>query len=356
MKKKPISKLKAFVPSWPSVIMGTGALTIALSLSSKIVPFLATLASAFLIISTAMAVFILVTWILRIIHHPTLLWEDLRHPVSGSFVPTMPISLMILALAILQVGPNLIGENMAYRSACTLFWIGTVGIYIFSWIIIPLLFQNESVSYDHGTFGWYIPPVSHLIIPVLGFDLLHITHSGDHISVILAISLISLGSGTVLFLLVGPNIFHRYLYSSSPKGKMAPTIMIGLTPTAILAIIVVKIIAMTGLNAGSTISSQVLALWIGVPLWGFSMWWLILSAIKIITTLVKDKPSFSLSWWAITFPLGTASISTGALNKLLKLAVLDLVLAGMTITLLAIWLVVTALTIKGLKNLSIFEE
>ncbi|MCK5153810.1 MAG: hypothetical protein KAQ93_05570 [Spirochaetales bacterium] len=102
----------------------------------------------------------------------------------------------------MQVGPDLIGENWAYKSECTLFWVGTVGIYIFSWIIIPLLFQNETVSYDHGTFGWYIPPVSHLIIPVLGFDLLYITHSGDHISIILAISLISLGIGTVLFLLL----------------------------------------------------------------------------------------------------------------------------------------------------------
>jgi len=356
MPKEPISKLKAFVPSWPSVIMGTGALTIALSLSSKVIPALSYLASVFLIITTAMTVYILATWLLRIIHHPKQLWIDLKHPVTGSFIPTMPISLMILALAILQVGPNLIGENLSYKSAYTLFWIGTVGIYIFSWIIIPLLFQNETVSYDHGTFGWYIPPVSHLIIPVLGFDLLHITHNGDHVSIIMAISLISLGIGTILFLLVGPNIFHRYLYNSSPKGKMAPTIMIGLAPTAILAIIVVKIIALTGLNPESTISSLSLALWIGVPLWGFSIWWLVLSTIKIITTLVKDKPHFSLSWWAITFPLGTVSISTGALNKLLKLAALDSVLAGLTITLLSIWIIVTVLTIKGLKNLTIFED
>ena len=187
MPENSISKLKAFVPSWPSVIMGTGALTIALSLSSKIIPAIGYLASAFLIITTAMTIFILITWILRIIHHPSLLWEDLKHPVTGSFVPTMPISLMILALAILQVGPNLIGADLSYKSACVLFWTGTVGIYIFSWIIIPLLFQNETVSYDHGTFGWYIPPVSHLIIPVLGFDLLHISHNGDHISIILAI-------------------------------------------------------------------------------------------------------------------------------------------------------------------------
>ena len=263
---------------------------------------------------------------------------------------------MILALVYIQVGPNLFGQDLAYKAACSLFWIGTAGIYLFSWIIIPLLFQNEKVSYDHGTFGWYIPPVSHLLIPVLGFDLLHITHNGDHISIIMAISLISLGIGLTLFLLVGANIFHRYLYGSSPKGKMAPTIMIGLTPTAILAIIIVKIIAMTGLTPASLISSADLALWIGLPLWGFSMWWLVLSIIKIITFLIKDKPSFSLSWWAITFPLGTASIATGALNKMLKLAVMDSILITMTLTLLIIWLIVTVLTPKGLKNLTIFED
>ena len=356
MSNEPISKLKAFVPSWPSVIMGTGALTIALSLAGKVLPFLSYFASVFLIISTIMAVFILATWLLRVIHHPMQLWEDLKHPVTGSFVPTMPISLMILALVYIQVGPSLIGQDLAYSAACSLFWIGTAGIYLFSWIIIPLLFQNEKVSYDHGTFGWYIPPVSHLLIPVLGFDLLHITHSGDHISIIMAVSLISLGIGLTLFLLVGANIFHRYLYGSSPKGKMAPTIMIGLTPTAILAIILVKVIAMIQISPTSIISASDLALWIGLPLWGFSMWWLVLSVIKITTFLIKDKPSFSLSWWAITFPLGTASISTGALNKLLKLPVMDSILVTMTLSLLVIWLIVTALTLKGLKNSTIFED
>lgn len=68
-KKKSISKLKAFVPSWPSVIMGTGALTIALSLSSKIIP-------------------------------------AINYLVTGSFVPTMPISLMILALVYIPGRPR----------------------------------------------------------------------------------------------------------------------------------------------------------------------------------------------------------------------------------------------------------
>ncbi|RLD28701.1 MAG: hypothetical protein DRI73_11425 [Bacteroidetes bacterium] len=104
------------------------------------------------------------------------------------------------------------------------------------------------------------------------------------------------------------------------------------------------------------ISSQILAQWVGVPLWGFSMWWLVLSVIKIVTVLIKDKPSFSLSWWAVTFPLGTASISTGALNKLLKLQALDSILVTMTLSLLVIWLIVTSLTLKGLKNLTIFED
>jgi C4-dicarboxylate transporter/malic acid transport protein len=317
------SKLKAFVPSWPSVIMGTGALTIALNLSKGVIPATGFLAPVFLIITLVISLIILWTSVLRLIYHPKQLWEDLKHPVTGSFVPTMPISLMILAIDLAQVDPTIFSHAISHTAAIVLFWIGTTGIYLFSWIILPLLFQNEKVSYDHGTYGWYIPPVSHLIIPVLGFDLIQMSHSGVTINLMFMVSLMSLGIGFVLFILVGANIMHRYLYNSSPTGKMAPTIIIGLAPTAILAIIAVKISAVLGLSPESFIRSYDVAFWIGLPLWGFSIWWMILSFIKIITTLIKTHHSFSLSWWSLTFPMGTLAIATGALNKILKIPALD---------------------------------
>ncbi len=338
--------------------MGTGILSVALYLGRNRIPFFSVLAFIFSIITIILLAVVSLIWFMKLILHYRIFVEELHHPVSGSFVPTYPISFMIAAVDILLLGQEYFGFLNYLQLAGIFFWIGTIGIYFLSWIIMPALFRSNQVEQDHGTFGWYIPPVSHLIVPVVGLDLVHRLQGGFGSELYFAISLISLGIGFFLFMFIGPNVFYRYIYRASPTGKMAPTILIGLAPTSILTIIIVKFHNAVPLDSvlfsiePNLGMSQVF----GIILWGFSFWWFILSTIKILYAYSKGHLNFALSWWAFTFPIGAFSVSTGALNNLIQTGFLSISQLILTIILLLIWTYVTVRTTIGVINGSIFME
>ncbi len=145
--------------------------------------------------------------------------------------------------------------------------------------------------------------------------------------------------------------------NSTPIGKMAPTLFIGLAPTAILVIILVKMVSVfPHIETIEVQNSKAVAQILGSMLWGFSLWWLILSIGKTVYALVKKTLTFTLSWWAFTFPIGAIAVATGSLNSLFMASALNIIQIGLTIFLLVIWLIVSIFTIKGITNGSIFEE
>ena len=349
--------LEKFVPSWPSSVMGTGIIPVAFFLGSKTIPWFKPVAAVFAALTCMLLITVLSIWITRLIKHPGRFREELNHPVAGSFLPTMPIALIVTAIDIILIGPDFIGPEVSVKIAYVLFIPGAFGIYLFSWIIMPALFQSSKVEPGHGTFGWYIPPVSHLIIPVLALELIHRGNGTMPEMFLFIISMISLGTGFFLFIFVGANVFHRYLYRTSPVGKMAPTLLIGLAPTSIITIILVKMSLSLPHLGTLGIGDMTPAVRImGLMLWGFSVWWLVLSVLKTGYALVKRTLKFALSWWAFTFPIGALAVATGSLNGLLKLQFMNMLQIILTIFLFAVWLIVAVLTLRGIKDGSIFSE
>jgi len=349
--------LEKFVPSWPSAAMGTGIIPVTLYLGKNIVPSFKLTGQVFFGITLVVLFVITAIWMIRFVRHPGAFYDEIHHPVAGSFIPTMPIALIITAINFLVVGPDLFGIQLSTKLALLFFWIGSIGIYLFSWLIMPALFRSKDVVKEHGTFGWYIPPVSHLIIPVAGLEIIHKTHGSINPELYYLISLFSVGIGLFLFIFIGSNIFYRYLYHSSPMGKMAPTLMIGVTPTAILTIIMVKLNAALPVLSFIEIDNIRLAIRLMGPIFtGFSLWWLVLTIIKIVYAIIKENLVFTLSWWAFTFPVGAAALAVGALRNLLPLNSLPVIQISLTILLLTIWGIVSIFTVKGIISGNIFDE
>ena len=349
--------LENFVPSWPASVMGTGIIPVAFYLAGRTIPFFKTIAFAFAALTFLLLIAVFSIWLLKLLRHPGRFRDELNHPVAGSFLPTMPIAFIIAAIDLLLFGPGLIGQAAALNIAYGMFIFGTAGIYLLSWIIMPALFQSSKVQPGHGTFGWYIPPVSHLIVPVLALELIHKGHGTVPVIPLFVISQISLGTGLFLFIFVGSNVFYRYLYQTSPVGKMAPTLLIGLAPTAVLVIIMVKMASafpyIDFIAAGDITAFVQIT---GMMMWGFSIWWLVLSVLKTGYALIKGTLKFALSWWAFTFPIGALAVATGSLNSLLKLQFMNILQIVLTILLFAVWTAVAVLTVRGITDGSIFEE
>ena len=49
---------------------------------------------------------------------------------------------------------------------------------------------------------------------------------------------------------------------------------------------------------------NVFAILFGVPVWGFAVLWIVLATALTVRTLRRGMP-FALTWWSLTFPVGT---------------------------------------------------
>lgn len=353
-----MQKIKTLLPSWPALVMGTGIVPIALNMGKSSIPFFSVLAFVFFYLSVFLFLLITTALFIKIFFFFQEWKADFSDPVSGAFLPTLPISFIVVSLEFVLFGSSLFGETAAVLIAKILFWAGTAGIFSMGLILTSVTFSDPSVNLSKSNFGWFIPPVSHLIIAVAGFELIHYTELPSMVHLLFVVSLFALGIGTMLYLFVGSNVYHRYLYHELPVSRLAPTLMIGMAPSAILSIIAIK---MNGvLEHISWIQNpdgfhDFIAVF-SIFNWGFSLWWFLLSLILMVKSHLKKDLNFSLSWWAFTFPVGALTVATGAVHKLFPASFFQVFTVILAFVLLSIWLIVSLQTFTRLKSGKIFES
>ena len=344
--------IRYFGPQWFGTVMGTGALAISLALVSERWDSnrpLEVVSQIFLFLTIAMFALYIVPWTIRFFKYPTEVNQDINHLIKGQFFPTMPISLIVIGIALAKIGPTMWSVSSLRIPIITLFIAGTVGIFIFGFILVTVMYRSRNVELGHGVYAWYIPPVSHLIIPVLGFILIARYYSGTFMGdAIFIVSMATWGIGFFLFLFVGSIVYHRYAYGELPLPRVAPTFMIGIAPTAIMTVALVKLApAINGVSFGLD-SAQVLPVikLFALAMWGFSVWWFILTFILFFYYLKTMGHPFVFAWWAYTFPLGAFAISAGAIGSIMDFPAFWYNLYVVNFLLLFMWIIIVCLTIR----------
>ena len=354
--------VKNFGPEWGAAVMGTAALCITMQLSSEVArPFSALLyvGVGFYLLATVMFIAFLIPWTLRFFMYPEEVKKDLRHPIRGNFFPTMPICFILAGTGTNKLGPMLFGPQLAYHLSIAFFFLGVIGIFTFGFILVRTQFLNKEIRHEHANFSWFIPPVSHLIIPVLGACSMDVYWAGTSLaSTLFIISMIALGVGGLNFIFVGAAIWHRYIYADIPQGRLAPTTMVGIAPTAIIVIFLIKFMQATeqgnlfGINFMSVFPIVKIIIF---ALWGFSLWWLILVIVLFHAYIkMKDHP-FVFGWWAYTFPLEAFVVATGLLAQCAATNFLHPVLTILNILVVIIWVTVVYGTVRWLESGAFFE-
>ncbi|MYV55894.1 C4-dicarboxylate ABC transporter, partial [Streptomyces sp. SID3212] len=85
----------------------------------------------------------------------------------------------------------------------------------------------------------------------------------------------------------------------------------------------------------------------GVPVMGFALLWLALSAALVVRALRRGMP-FSLGWWAFTFPIGTCVTGAEALAHRTGPVAFQWLAVGLFALLVTAWVTVFAGTVRGL--------
>ncbi len=351
--------VKNFGPEWGAAVMGTAAICITMQLSSEVArPFSSLLyvGVGFYLLATVMLIAFLIPWTLRFFMYPEEVKKDLYHPIKGNFFPTMPISFILAGTGTNKLGPMLFGPWLSYHLSIVFFFLGVIGIFIFGYLLIRIHFLNKEMRLNDANFSWFIPPVSHLIIPVLGTCLLDVYWAETSLApVLFVISMIALGVGFFNFLFVSAMIWRRYICGTVPRGNLAPTIMIGIAPTAIIVVFLIKFIESIEASHGNLFGINFMSVFplvkiIASILWGFSFWWLILVVILFAHYIkVKDHP-LVFGWWAYTFPLEAFAIATGLLAKCVATYFFHGMLLTLNTLVTVVWIIVVFGTIKWLES------
>lgn len=335
--------IRHFNPAWFASVMGTAVVPLAISfLDGSWVEYVA---AVFIVLSIILFLVILIPWTLRLFLFPEAVRHDLNHPIAASFFPTMPIAIVVIALDLLKYPELFFGQRTSEDLAFWMWLIGTIGIYVAGFVVLPRIYQSDTIELSHANFGWFIPPVANLLIPVGGLELAIVFP--DRFELTFLISMVSLGIGLVLFVYVGALVYHRYVLESLPPSKFAATSFIAIAPTAIISVALFKLMRLfeagtpIDLSADAVKAFSILGILVA---WGFAAWAFVM-AVVIVASYVRNLGlPYALSWWAYTFPLGALAVSTGVAWKVTGFESVHWFYIGIVVVLFGVWITVATQT------------
>lgn len=345
--------VRHFHPAWFAAVMGTAVVPLALSFTGA--DWLDAAARIFFWLAAGMFLVFLGPWCLRFVTERDEVRRDFNHPVAAAFLPTMPIAMLVLALDLLKFAGVVLPVDAARLLALLLWMVGSAGIWVMGLAVLFRKFRHPEIKPAQAHFGWFIPPVSKLLIPVPGYELAGFFPR--HAELLVGMSTVSLGVGFFLFLFVGATVFQRYIFSGPPPVKLGPSFFVGIAPTAIISIALLKLIHLCAHH-------DVFGLDIAVfgPLfrfamllnWGLAAWWFLMAVFLVLVPLVRREIPFAMSWWALTFPTGALAVSSGATHAATGITFVGTFYDAVAGLLLVIWLVVFLRTLRGVATREIF--
>src|SRR6202011_5322202 len=92
----------------------------------------------------------------------------------------------------------------------------------------------------------------------------------------------------------------------------------------------------------------------GVPVWGFAVLWISLATSLTVRTLRRGMP-FALTWWSLTFPVGTFVTGTTQLAVHTALPAFRIAAAVAYVGLLFTWILVAVRTARGSLRGNLFQ-
>jgi len=232
------------------------------------------------LLAVAGAVFVLVAagYLGKLIRHPDAVLADLTHPIRMSFVPTITISLLILATGLTEIAPGL---------ASALWWVGAVGHLVATLYVISAWFTRHDITRDTMTPAWLIPIVGNVVTPLAAPAV------GN-----LELAWFSFGIGVIFWLGLWPMLLNRVLVHDNPlPAKLTPTIAIFLAPPSVVAL---SWQSLTGSLADP----------VGIVLHATAVFFALLLLTQVPRLM---RLPFSLPILAYTFPVATVATVTVAM-------------------------------------------
>jgi C4-dicarboxylate transporter/malic acid transport protein len=335
--------------------MGTGIVATAAASLPVHVPGLRVFAQVVWVCAAVLLVVLVVAVSLHWLRYPTVARSHAHNPQMAHFYGAAPMALMTVGSGAILVGKDLIGTTLAVNLDWVLWTAGTVGG-LFTAATIPfLMFTQLNVEPDAAFGGWLMPVVPPMVSAAAGALLIPHMTPGTGRTTMLYGCYAMFGLSLIAALIIISMIWSRLaLYGTSGTARV-PTLWIVLGPLGqgITAAGLLGAAAALAVPADLAGAMNVFAVLFGVPVWGFAVLWIVLATELTVRTLRRGMP-FALTWWSLTFPVGTFVTGTTQLAVHTGLPAFKVAAAIAYAGLLCTWGLVAARTTRGSVGGSLF--
>ncbi len=344
----PTAVLGNLGPNWFASVMGTGIVANAAASLPVHVPGQRAFAQIVWVIAALLLVALVVTVGAHWVRHPTVARTHARNPQMAHFYGAAPMAFLTVGAGSILVGGDLVGARIAVDLDWVLWTAGTVGG-LFTALTIPyLMFTQYSVEPDAAFGGWLMPVVPPMVSAATGALLIPHMAPGSGRQTMLYGCYAMFGLSLVASLIIITLIWSRLAYYGTSGTARVPTLWIVLGPLgqSITAAGLLGTAAAHAVAPEIASGMSVFAILFGVPVWGFAVLWIGLATSLTVRTVRRGMP-FALTWWSLTFPVGTFVTGTSQLALHTGLPAFKVAAAIAYIGLLSTWLLVAVRTARG---------
>jgi C4-dicarboxylate transporter/malic acid transport protein len=299
---------RSFAPGWFAAVMGTGVLALTTHSLAQGWPVLGVPAVTLHWLNTVLFLMLAVPWLTRWLRFPDAAMQTLKHPVQANFYPTFSIALLVLAAQWLVFTP-FVGV------ALTLWWLGVVLTFVFSFAALFFMFRGEHVAIEHVTPAQFIPAVGLVVMPLAGAPLLpHMPEALRELA--LTVNAVGLGAGSMMYVgLLGITLFRKYMHKPA-QGILTPTVWIHLAPIGVIPVSLMNLLDQLPFPAAREAGVVLMLL-----VWGFGVWWLVVAESLRLSKLLGWGTTFAVgvaAWlllcvlWAVTAVRTARGVASGA--------------------------------------------
>jgi len=170
------------------------------------------------------------------------------------------------------------------------------------------------------------------------------------------------GMGVPLAMVVMVMYYQRLCVHKLPSREVIVSCFIPLGPLGFggykimeLGKVALDLFPRTGTLSAANFAGQIaycMGFLIALIMWGFGLIWL---GLALFTVHNAGRFPFNMGWWAFTFPLGVFSASTLQLGQEIPSRFFDVLGTIFSMSVILLWIVVTAGTAKGVWNGKLFH-
>ena len=290
----------------------------------------------------------------------------LRHPVQSLFLGTfrgsylrlvlthyqgtIPMGLATIVNMVVFVCVPAWGPHAA-TLAWTLWWIDVV-IAAATCMYLPFVIMYvHDTKLESMTAAWLLPIVSTIVAAASGGIVAEVLPNPQHALWTLITSYILWGTGVPLAMVVLVMYFHRLTVYRLPPREVIVSVFLPLGPLgqggfAIMQLgkVARQIFPTThSLIPGAGDTLYTVGFGLAVIMWGYGLVWLFFA----LASISRTKFPFNMGWWGFTFPLGVFAVSTVTIAKELPSLFFKVLGTIFSLSVLLLWIVVSARTMRG---------